>query len=74
MFHFLQKKMIKKNRNKGTINVLQGGGGSAEYGQRPYFYKKKFGPFPYMVYLSKCCLDSTGHNLPEFQTPKQMLG
>ena len=27
MFHFLQKKMIKKNRNKGTINVLQGGGG-----------------------------------------------
>ena len=27
MFHFLQKKMIKKIRNKGTINVLQGGGG-----------------------------------------------
>ena len=35
---FLAEKMIKKNRNKGTINVLQGGGGSAEYGQRPYFY------------------------------------
>ncbi len=29
--------MLKKIRNKGTINVLQGGG-SAEYGQRPYFY------------------------------------
>ena len=42
MFHFLQKKMLKKIRNKGTINVLQGGGGSAEYGQRPYFYKKNF--------------------------------
>ena len=41
MFHFLQKKLLKKIRNKGTINVLQGGGGSAEYGQRPYFYKKK---------------------------------
>ena len=27
MFHFLQKKMFKKNCNKGTINVLQGGGG-----------------------------------------------
>ena len=26
MFHFLQKKIIKKIRNKGTINVLQGGG------------------------------------------------
>ena len=34
MFHFLQKKMVKKICNKGTINVLQGGG-SAEYGQRP---------------------------------------
>ena len=41
MFHFFQKKMLKKIRNKGTINVLQGGGGSAEYGQRPYFYNKK---------------------------------
>ena len=27
MFHFLQKKMVKKICNKGTINVLQGGGG-----------------------------------------------
>ena len=27
MFHFFQKKMLKKIRNKGTINVLQGGGG-----------------------------------------------
>ena len=26
MFHFLQKKMVKKIRNKGTINVLMGGG------------------------------------------------
>ena len=26
MFHFLQKKMLKKICNKGTINVLQGGG------------------------------------------------
>ena len=26
MFHFLQKKMLKKIRNKGTINVLQGEG------------------------------------------------
>ena len=26
MFHFLQKKMVNKIRNKGTINVLQGGG------------------------------------------------
>ena len=45
---FLPEKMLKKIRNKGTINVLQGGGGgSAEYGQRPYFYNKnKFGPFP----------------------------
>ena len=24
MFHFLQKKMVKKICNKGTINVLQG--------------------------------------------------
>ena len=32
MLHFLQKKIIKKIRNKGTINVLQGGRGSAEYG------------------------------------------
>ena len=48
MFHFLQKKNIKKIRNKGTINVLQGGGGSAEYGQTPYFYIF-FGPFPYNV-------------------------
>ena len=47
MFHFLQKKMLKKIRNKGTINVLQGGGGgSAEYGQRPYFYKKKIWTLP----------------------------
>ena len=39
MFHFLQNKMFKKIHNKGTINVLQGGGGgSAEYGQRPYLY------------------------------------
>ena len=37
MFHLLYKKMLKKIRNKGTINVLQGGG-SVEYGQRPYFY------------------------------------
>ena len=27
MFHFLQKKIVKKIRNKGTINVLQGGVG-----------------------------------------------
>ena len=26
MFHFFQKKMLKKIRNKGTINVLQGAG------------------------------------------------
>ena len=35
MFHFLQKKMFKKNRNKGTINVLQGE--SAEY-VKDHFY------------------------------------
>ena len=35
--------MLKKIRNKGTINVLQGGG-SAEYGQRPYFYKQILDP------------------------------
>ena len=28
--------------------MLRGGGGSAEYGQRPYFYIfLSFGPFPY---------------------------
>ena len=27
MFNFLQKKMFKQIQNKGTINVLQGGGG-----------------------------------------------
>ena len=36
MFHFLQKKMLKKICSKGTSNVLQGG--SAEYGQTPHFY------------------------------------
>ena len=35
---FFALKKCLKNLNKGTINVLQGGGGSAEYGQRPYFY------------------------------------
>ena len=30
MFHCLQKKMFLKNRNKGTINVLQGGGGGQQ--------------------------------------------
>ena len=38
MIHFLQNFFLKQICNKGTINVLQGGGGSAEYGQRPYFY------------------------------------
>ena len=33
---FLAEKNINKICNKGTINVLQGG--SAEYGQGPYFY------------------------------------
>ena len=32
MFHFLQNFFAM-----GTINVLQGGGGSEENGQRPYF-------------------------------------
>ena len=31
---------------------FRGGGGSAEYGQRPYFYNnKKIGPFPYTKYF-----------------------
>ena len=34
---FFAEKMFKKNRSKGTSNVLQGGG-SAEYGQIPHFY------------------------------------
>ena len=34
---FLAEKMFKQILNKGTINVFQGGG-SAEYGQRPYFH------------------------------------
>ena len=33
---FLAEINVKKC-NKGTINVLQGGG-SVEYGQKPYFY------------------------------------
>ena len=39
-------------RNKGTINVLQGGG-SAEYGQRPYF--DLFWD-PSLRETHKCCL------------------
>ena len=35
---FLADFFFLQNRNKGTINVLQGGRGSVEYGQRPYFY------------------------------------
>ena len=45
MFHFLQKKMVKKIRNKGTINVLQGGGVSGVWSKTiklPFF----LGPFP----------------------------
>ena len=49
MFHFLQTKMFKQICNKETINVLQGGGGSAEYGQRPYFDHFVLGPFPKLV-------------------------
>ena len=39
MFHFLQKQMLNKILNKGTINVFRGGG---EYSQRPYFYFDNF--------------------------------
>ena len=42
---FLWKKMFKQICSKGTSNVLQEGG-SAEYGQIPYFYIF-VGPFPY---------------------------
>ena len=45
MFHLLQKKMVKKIRNKGTINVLQGGGVSGVWSKtikRPFFF---WGPF-----------------------------
>ena len=38
--------MIKKNRNKGTINVLQGGGGQRSMVKDHTFTTKKFGPFP----------------------------
>ena len=41
--------MIKKNRNKGTINVLQGGGGggvSGVWSKTILLQQKKFGPFP----------------------------
>ena len=39
----------KQIHNKGTINVLQGGG-SAEYGQRPYIGNFFVGPFPKSKY------------------------
>ena len=36
---FLAEKIFKHIRNNRTKNVFQeGGGGSAEYGKRPYFY------------------------------------
>ena len=41
---FIAEFFLKQICNKGTINVLQGGG-SAEYGQRPYF-DHFLGPFP----------------------------
>ena len=43
-------KKCLKNRNKGTINVLQGGG-SAEYGQRPHFYIFCWDPSLSQLYL-----------------------
>ena len=47
MFHFLQKKMLKKIRNKGTINVLQGGGGvSGVWSKTILLHFFFFGPFP----------------------------
>ena len=46
MFYFA---IFILNRSKGTSNVLkEGGGGSAEYGQRPHFYIF-CGPFPKSV-------------------------
>ena len=44
MFHFLQKKMLKKIRNKGTINVLQGGGGQRSMVKDHTFTKKNLDP------------------------------
>ena len=47
MFHFLQKKMLKKIHNKGTINVLQGG--VSGVWSRTILLHFFFGPFPYTM-------------------------
>ena len=44
MFHFLQKIMFKKNRNKGTSNVLQGEGVSGVLSKTTLLHF--LGPFP----------------------------
>ena len=46
MFHILQKKIVKKIRNKGTINVLQGGGGVSGVWSKTIKLPFFLGPFP----------------------------
>ena len=47
MFHLLQRKQKLKKLQQGDHKCASGGGGSARYGQRPYFdHFFFFGPFP----------------------------
>ena len=70
MFHFLQKKILKKICNKGTINVLQGGGVSGVWSKTillHFFWTLSLLPCEYRDYpyifrkLHRCTAHCTVH-------------
>ena len=72
MFHFLQKKMFKQNRNKGTINVLQGGGGGQRSMVKDHIFTFFFLLDPSLIHKMQSTLCPSKHGSPKFKDTRKI--